>query len=86
MPCNTPSRRLQVYFLMLPDSQLQNFKTTVILAIVGQSLGLVWMMWKQVCEGGCVRTREREGERCVGRRSAPGPRSASLVLSTSRNL
>ncbi|GLC73394.1 hypothetical protein PLESTF_001370600 [Pleodorina starrii] len=38
----------EVYILMLPDNQLKNFKTTVILAIVGQSLGLLWMLWRQL--------------------------------------
>ncbi|GIL75629.1 hypothetical protein Vretimale_15152 [Volvox reticuliferus] len=38
----------EVYFLMLPDGDLENFKITVILAIVGQSLGLLWMLWRQL--------------------------------------
>ncbi|EFJ50232.1 hypothetical protein VOLCADRAFT_116951, partial [Volvox carteri f. nagariensis] len=38
----------EIYFLMLPDDQLENFKITVILAIVGQSLGLLWMLWQQM--------------------------------------
>ncbi|KXZ47359.1 hypothetical protein GPECTOR_36g81 [Gonium pectorale] len=38
----------EVYFLMLQDSDLQNFRITVTLAIVGQSLGLVWMVWGQI--------------------------------------
>lgn len=33
---------------MLTDGQLYNFKITVILAIVGQSLGMLWMLWGQV--------------------------------------
>ncbi|KAG2452271.1 hypothetical protein HYH02_003295 [Chlamydomonas schloesseri] len=37
----------EVYYLMLTNGQLYNFRITVILAIVGQSLGLVWMLWAQ---------------------------------------
>ncbi|PNW74089.1 hypothetical protein CHLRE_13g584901v5 [Chlamydomonas reinhardtii] len=38
----------EVYYLMLTDGQLYNFKITVILAIVGQSLGMLWMLWGQI--------------------------------------
>ncbi|GFR52700.1 hypothetical protein Agub_g15327 [Astrephomene gubernaculifera] len=38
----------EVLFLMLQDSDLYNFKVTVILAVVGQALGLLWTLWRQV--------------------------------------
>jgi meckelin len=37
-----------VHVLMLPDDQLYNFWVTVILAIVGQSVALLQMMYRQV--------------------------------------
>ena len=33
---------------MLRDEQLSNFRLTVVLAVVGQSLGLAHMLWRQV--------------------------------------
>jgi hypothetical protein len=38
----------EVQLLMLRDEQLANFRVTVLLAIVGQSLGLVQLLWSQV--------------------------------------
>ncbi len=42
--------RLQqgVMILMLPDSELTNFYITVVLALVGQSVGLAHMLWEQI--------------------------------------
>jgi meckelin len=36
-----------VYFMMIPDGQLQNFQITVYLAIVGQSVGILNMIYQQ---------------------------------------
>lgn len=38
----------QAFFLMLPDWQLYNFRVTVILAIVGQCVGIVYTIFMQV--------------------------------------
>jgi meckelin len=37
-----------VMLLMLPDAQLYNFWVTVVLAMVGQSLGLLKMLYEQI--------------------------------------
>jgi meckelin len=37
-----------VLLLMLPDAQLHNFWVTVVLAMVGQSLGLLKMLYEQI--------------------------------------
>jgi meckelin len=37
-----------VLLLMLPDDQLYNFWVTVVLAIVGQSVGLLQMLYQQI--------------------------------------
>lgn len=37
-----------VLLQMLPDSQLYNFSVTVVLAMVGQSLGLVKTLYDQI--------------------------------------
>lgn len=36
-----------VFFFMLYNSMLRNFYITVVLAIVGQTIGLLWFLWKQ---------------------------------------
>jgi meckelin len=37
-----------VLLLMLPDDQLYNFYVTVVLAMVGQSVGLLQMLYQQI--------------------------------------
>ena len=37
-----------VLLLMLPDDQLYNFWVTVVLAMVGQSIGLLQMLHQQI--------------------------------------
>jgi meckelin len=48
-----------VLLLMLPDDQLYNFWVTVVLAMVGQSVGLLQMLYQQIryrtCGGVCGR-------------------------------
>ena len=36
------------YFMIVPDDDLYNFWVTVVLAIVGQSVGLVYTIYDQV--------------------------------------
>jgi len=43
-----------VLLLMLPDDQLYNFWVTVVLAMVGQSLGLLQMLYTQIRSAGWV--------------------------------
>lgn len=43
-----------VQVLMLPNEQLKNFKLTVILALVGQFMGLAQMLYEQLRCGGSV--------------------------------
>jgi meckelin len=44
-----------VLLLMLPDDQLYNFWVTVVLAMVGQSVGLLQMLYQQIrCVPGTV--------------------------------
>jgi hypothetical protein len=44
---NRPAQE-EVQLLMLRDEQLANFRVTVVLAIVGQGLGLAHLLWRQV--------------------------------------
>jgi meckelin len=37
-----------VLLLLLPDDQLYNFYVTVVLAMVGQSVGLLHMLYQQI--------------------------------------
>ncbi|MEW5313740.1 MAG: hypothetical protein WDW38_005281 [Sanguina aurantia] len=37
----------EIYFLMIPDDQVQNFTISVVLAVVGQAVALVNMLWHQ---------------------------------------
>jgi meckelin len=38
----------EVVLLLLPDDQLYNFYVTVVLAMVGQSVGLLHMLYQQI--------------------------------------
>jgi meckelin len=44
----TPAPQVQVHLLVPPDPQLYNFWVTMVLAIVGQSVGVLWMLYRQV--------------------------------------
>jgi meckelin len=37
-----------VLVLMVPNDQLYNFWVTVVLAVVGQSVGLLYVLYKQI--------------------------------------
>lgn len=38
----------KVHLLVPPDSELYNFWVTMILAVVGQAVGVLWVLWQQV--------------------------------------
>lgn len=72
----------EVYFLMLPNDELDNFKITVILAVVGQAVGMTWTLWRQVRKGGrgggwggVGDLGGREGGCAAGRPKASRPRN-----------
>jgi meckelin len=50
-PClgdNPPSPQEEVHLLVLPDSGMYNFWVTMVLAVVGQAVGLLWVLYEQV--------------------------------------
>ena len=45
--------------LVPPDSEMYNFWVTMVLAIVGQSVGLLWTLYRQIkCAAGALGYRQ----------------------------
>lgn len=43
-----PRPQAEVHLLVPPDSEMYNFWVTMVLAVVGQSVGLLWVLYQQV--------------------------------------
>jgi meckelin len=49
-PCNPLHKpcQVEVHLLVPPDSGMYNFWVTMVLAVVGQAVGLLWVIYQQI--------------------------------------